>query len=207
MKSKDLDDRIASAFTDDSMTSIALAGLLAEAEAALMAAKDAAETARSKALDPTLPVSELSAARRAIDDTNFRRDRLEAATQRLADRLERLKVLEIDQRRKSACDAANRDRAAILDDLARLEPAVREFAAVVARIGPCDQATRRLVLARQPGQASFPLHGRVADGASPFMRKILEGWLDSFHSALRELPETIPPAPAAAAPWPQLVRG
>ena len=68
---------------------------IAKAEAALHAVNEAAEHARTRALDPTLSPSNpalspnvLIEARREMEETAFHRDRLQTAVTKLRERLE-----------------------------------------------------------------------------------------------------------------------
>src|SRR5262245_22802570 len=84
-----LDERIANAFSDG--TSSSVAGLIAEAEAAAIASTQDAEAARTRALDPTLTAPDVAAARSAMEDGFFKRDRMCEAVRRLGERLAEVK--------------------------------------------------------------------------------------------------------------------
>ena len=77
-----------SALADEAITSAKLSALLTEVEGAITAADKAANEARTKALDPTNV--DFAAARREMDDTDFRRDRLKAALPKLQRRYQRV---------------------------------------------------------------------------------------------------------------------
>ena len=93
----ELDARIVAAFADDAK-SVDVARLLAEVMEATSAAELAAETAREHALDPLLSGDDLKLARCAMLDAAFKRDRLQEASAKLAERVEALKALEADRR-------------------------------------------------------------------------------------------------------------
>ena len=93
----DLDARIAAAFADGA-TSIVVAVLNKDTEQAATSASEQAERARNCALDPTLSSLELTDARKSMDDVAFKRDRLQAATGKLRERLAQLKDQEENAR-------------------------------------------------------------------------------------------------------------
>ena len=89
-----LDDRILAAFRNrDGVKSGDVKALLAETEAAAVAAGEAAERARGRALDPALSAGDVTAARREMDDAAFRCERLQIAVTRLKERLREVKAL------------------------------------------------------------------------------------------------------------------
>jgi hypothetical protein len=75
LKNASLDERVAAALKDHA-TSATVAALIADVDAAIVYAANAAENARSLALDPTLSAVDVAAARREMDDCAFRRERL-----------------------------------------------------------------------------------------------------------------------------------
>jgi predicted transcriptional regulator len=82
MMSRSLEQRIASALASEDLTAAALPDLIAETQTAIDAADKAAEDERTKALDPALsPVPK--AARVAMEDAAFTRDRLRTVLPRL----------------------------------------------------------------------------------------------------------------------------
>ena len=80
-----LENRIATALATIDITSTDLSQLLVEAEAAIAAADNAAEDERAKALDPALS-PDPKAARQAMEDAAFTRDRLKTLLPRLETR-------------------------------------------------------------------------------------------------------------------------
>src|SRR5260370_15442921 len=99
----DLESRIMAAFAEGA-TSDAVATVLAEAKEAASAAGDAAEKARTWALDRSLSAPDLPVARREMQDAAFTRDRLQAAAKRLGERLQELRAQEDGHRRQLAYD-------------------------------------------------------------------------------------------------------
>jgi hypothetical protein len=82
----DLERRIAAMLSDDTITSAALSELITETETAITAADEAAEEERLKALDPAVS-PDPKAARGAMEDAAFARDRLKTLLPRLQRRL------------------------------------------------------------------------------------------------------------------------
>src|SRR5450756_124109 len=68
--------------------------IIQEAEAAAIATGEAAERARTRALDPTLLAADVATARHEMDSAAFRRDRLQAAVTKLGVRLRELRAEE-----------------------------------------------------------------------------------------------------------------
>jgi arsenate reductase-like glutaredoxin family protein len=119
MTRDDLDARIMVAFAKDATST----DLIRDSEAAAAQTSEMAEAARAHALDPELSGSELSNARRVMDDTAFRRDRLQAALDKLRDRLAELKDREENTRRQLAYDKAKAVRDQLAEELAEAYPA------------------------------------------------------------------------------------
>ena len=118
----DLDARIAAAFADGAESSD-VANLIVDTEHGIASASEQAEQARNRALDPTLSGSELTDARKCMDDAAFRRDRLQAALGKLRERLAQLKYQEENARRQVAYDKAEAGRDELANELADLYPA------------------------------------------------------------------------------------
>jgi hypothetical protein len=78
----DLDDRIAASFTGD-VKSENIANLIKEVEGASRSFIEFTERTRTRALDPSLSVSEVAEARREMEDAQFRLERLQAAIEDL----------------------------------------------------------------------------------------------------------------------------
>ncbi len=118
----DLDTRIAAAFADGAKSND-VATLIKDTEHGAASASDRAEQARNHALDPTLSGSELKDARKCMDDAAFRRDRLQAALEKLRERLAQLKYQEEHARRQVVYDKAKAVRDGLANELADLYPA------------------------------------------------------------------------------------
>ena len=122
LASTDLDDRIAAAFRDG-VKSDDVKALIAEVEAASLTSGEAAEQARSRALDPALTANDVAEARRQMDDAAFRRERLQTAVTRLQDRLKEVRAQEEDQRRWIAYEKAKAERDKLAEELKAIYPA------------------------------------------------------------------------------------
>jgi hypothetical protein len=118
----DLDARIAAAFADGAKSND-VAALITDTEHGAASASHLAEQARNHALDPTLSGSELTDARKCMDDAGFGRDRLQAALKKLRERLAQLKYQEEHARRQVAYDKAKAVRDELANELADLYPA------------------------------------------------------------------------------------
>ena len=130
-----LDGRIAAAFVD-ALKSEDVASLLAETEAALIAAGEEAERSRVRALDPVLSALDVATARRHMDDAVFRHDPLQSAVTQLRDRLPEVRAHEEDQRRQLAYDKARVER--------DMSPAVFRLANIMAHIDASDREIRQV---------------------------------------------------------------
>jgi hypothetical protein len=134
-----LDEQIAAAFKDG-MTSRAVAVLISEVEAAAAQSDEAAEIARTRALDPACPLESVNAQRRAMEDAAFRRDRLSVALPRLGDRQRELAAAEENQRRRTAYDEVMAERDRLADELRRVYPPLAaQLADLLARVEANDR--------------------------------------------------------------------
>ena len=134
----DLDARIAAAFADGAKSND-VATLIKDTEHAAASASDMAEQARNHALDPTLSGFELTDARKCMDDAAFKRDRLQAAMEKLRERLAQLKDQEENARRQVAYDKAKAVRDELAKELADLYPAfAQKLAELLPRIAIND---------------------------------------------------------------------
>jgi DNA-binding transcriptional MerR regulator len=130
----DLDARIAAAFADGAKSTDVIT-LIQDAEDAAASASDLAEQARNHAFDPTLSGVDLENARKYMDDAGFQRDRLQAASKQLRERLAELKDQEENERRQMAYDKAKAIRDELAIELADLYPAfAQKLTELVPRI-------------------------------------------------------------------------
>ena len=171
----ELESRIASAFTEDAKSDD-VRSVLAEVEAAAKAAEAAAEGARSRALNPL--AEDVIAARRAMDDAAFKRDRLAEAARRLAQRVGELRALEADRRRRAELERVSAERNRLAEEMARMVEPIVQIAHLVSRIDACDREIRSL---------NFSHVRPVLAGASPVIATLLGEvfvW-DAFHAVAR----------------------
>ena len=174
----DLDERIASAFGEDAKSD-QVADLIREAEAAAIATGEAAEQARTRALDPTLCANDVAAARHQMEDARFRRERLETAVVRLRDRLQELRDQEEDHRRWIAYQKVKAERDTLAEELARVYlPLATQLADLFRRIAANDYEVEH-INARALPRGVGPLRSveLVARG--------LEGWVKNSVDAPR----------------------
>lgn len=134
-----LDQRIASAFSDGAKSG-EVATLIKDTNVAAKSAAELAEQTRIRALDPTLSANDVVGARCAMDDAAFRRDRLQTALTKLAERLEQLKDQEENERRQIAYDKVATERDVLAQQLADLYPAfAQKLAELCARVAASDR--------------------------------------------------------------------
>jgi hypothetical protein len=127
-----LEQRIATAFSEPT-SSAALTELIAEVEAAAVAASEAAGRARERALDPM--ISDVEEARRASADATFNAARMKAAVERLRERQLETIDAEREERRVAAYEAAKAERDEIVCELKTFYPAAaKRLAKLAARI-------------------------------------------------------------------------
>jgi hypothetical protein len=154
----DLDARIAAAFAEDAQSDD-VQRLLVAVGAAAKEAEAAAEEARASALDPL--VSDLMVARRSMDDSAFRRDRLVEAAKRLAVRVDELKALEQDRAQRAEHDRILAERNRLAKEMERMAEPMVQIAHLVRKIDLCDREIGRLnaMSALRHGHIPFVLSG------------------------------------------------
>jgi hypothetical protein len=162
--STDLDERITAAFSSGAKSDD-VANLIQEAEAAAIATGEAAERARSRALDPMLSAPDVATARREMDDAAFRRDRLQAAVTKLGVRLGELKAQEEDNRRKAAYEHVMAKRDKLAAELANIYPSIEhQLVDLFTRLDATIRRSITSTLVYQPTRNAFGLQNwwRVA---------------------------------------------
>ena len=121
------------------------ADLIREVEAASVAAGEASDAARQRALDPRLSPARVAEARREMDDAAFSRDRLQEAVRRLGERLKDLQQQEERARRRADRARVVAERDALAAELAEVYPPLSEqLADLAARIAANDAERQRL---------------------------------------------------------------
>jgi hypothetical protein len=139
-----LEARIASVLSDTDVTSAALADLVIETEAAITAAHKAAEEARVRALDPVLS-PDPKAARAAMEDAAFTRDRLRTLLPRLQRRYDKVKRREVKTAWDKQYDALAPRVGALAEELkAHYCKFVPKIADILARARELNQEVRRV---------------------------------------------------------------
>jgi hypothetical protein len=177
--------RIASAIAQDAKSGD-VAQLLAEVEAAASAAEVAADATRKQALDPLLSGEDLKLARREMDDTLFRRDRLREAATKLAQRVEALKALEKVRAQRAQHDRVLAERNRLAEEMERMAEPMVQIAHLVSEIEACDRDVGRVNATSALGLGYIPL---VLSGAVPAVQTLFADaavW-DSFE-AVAKLP-------------------
>jgi hypothetical protein len=177
----ELEARIASAFPEDAKSD-EVRSLLAEVEAAAKVAEAAAAAARSRALNPL--AKDVIAARRAMDDAAFKRDRLAEAARRLAQCVGELRALEANRRRRAELERVSAERNRLAEEMARMDEPIVQIAHLVSKIEACDREIRNLnVSGVRP----------VLEGASPVIATLLREVFvsDAFHAVARLHPMPI----------------
>ena len=115
-----LDDRIADAFAGE-QTSQTIAALLQEVQQTSADAKASSQAAEQRALNPRLRPAEVDAARKEMEDANFRSKRMDAAADQLSDLLRTAKSNEAAAARAAEYEAAKAERDQLVKDLAAYE--------------------------------------------------------------------------------------
>jgi hypothetical protein len=139
-----LEQKIASALADDSITSTALAELINEVEIAIVVADKAAEEEREKALDP-LASPDAAKARAALADAEFCRDRLRTVLPRLQQRFSEARSEEEYARWVVDYEEVKTKRDALVEELREIYPAIEEnLTDLLLRIETCDREAKRV---------------------------------------------------------------
>src|SRR5262249_14104252 len=156
----DLEHRIAAALGDDTITSNALSELLQETDVAIIAADRTAEEERVKALDPALS-PDPKAARAAMEDAIFARDRLRTVLPRLHKRHERVARAEQKADWIETYDAIKVEHDAAVAELRNLYPrVVGELVELLSRNRELDARVRVVMQAKPFPEAGEPDDGR-----------------------------------------------
>ena len=170
--------RIASAFGEGA-ASENVRGVLADVEAAAKIAEAEAEVARCRALDPL--VADVVAARAAMDDSVFKRDRLTEAAKRLANRVDELKALEKARVERAEHERVLAERNRLAEEMERMAEAIVRTAHLVSKIAACDREIGRVNATSTLGLGYVPL---VLSGAAPAIKALFQEALvwDAFIS-------------------------
>lgn len=145
-----LEDRIAAAFSSGTQSED-VAALIREVDAAALTISEVADRAKERALDPTLSAADVAAARNAMEDAAFRRDRIKMALARLGDRLKGLQDQEEEQRRWAAYEKASAERNQLAAQLKELYPSFESrLSELLARIEENDREITRINTQAKP---------------------------------------------------------
>jgi len=156
-----LERRLASALSDDSITSSILAALIDETEVAIADADAAAERERIRAMDPALS-PDLRKARAAMEDATFAAHRLRTLEPRLQKRLQHVQYVEAHDRWLETYTAVKVKRDAAAEELKQVYPeVVSKLVELLARIRAIDAEVRR-VNASKPVMVGEPWDGNLS---------------------------------------------
>ena len=155
-----LEKRIASALTDDAITSAALGELIIETREAIKAADDKAEEARAIALDPVRS-PDAAQAREAMASAEFARDRLRTVLPRLELRFEKVRRVEAKncwvenyEIAKAKIDGAAEELKSLYSEF------VYPFVDLMLRIRQIDAEAKRVMDTKPSPEAGEPYDGR-----------------------------------------------
>lgn len=162
-----LDDRIADAFAGE-QTSQTIAALLQEVQQTSTDAKATSQEAEQRALNPRLRPADVDAARKEMEDANFRSKRMDAAAEQLSDLLQNAKSKEAAVARAAEYDEAKAERDQLVKDLAAYE---KHAAAIVTLLHRLAQNDARIAKANT---------GRGADDWLYSAQKISRGAKHDF---------------------------
>jgi hypothetical protein len=139
-----LEQKIASALADDSITSTVLAELITEVEIGIVAADKAAEEEREKALDPIASPDAVKA-RTALADAEFRRDRLRNVLPRLQQRFSEVEAHERYERWVVDYEQVKAEHDGLVQELRETYPAIEEkLTELLLRIETGDREAKRV---------------------------------------------------------------
>jgi predicted transcriptional regulator len=192
-----LEQEIVAALADADVTSNNLSALIERTEAAIPETDQAAETARSMALDPALS-PDAKAAREAMAAAEFARDRLRTVLPRLRERLEQLQAQEYLAEWRSDYEALKVKRDGLADELRTIYPELEtKITDLFTRMAANDAELSRLHQAR-PGGVLLHLLG------AELMARDIERFTTREPSIARELKlPTFAPDQRLAWPPPQ----
>jgi predicted transcriptional regulator len=138
-----LERRIGAALTSTDITSTDLAALIAETESAIATADKTAEEERAKALDPALS-PDPKAAREAMQDAEFSRDRLKTLLPRLQARHKQLRAKEYEARWYAELEEVEAKRDALVEELHVYPAMVAKLVDILSRIPAIDADVSRI---------------------------------------------------------------
>jgi hypothetical protein len=164
----ELDARITAAFSEDA-ESDDVRRVLADVEAAAKEAEAEAEEARASALDPL--VGDVIAARRAMDDAAFKRDRLIEAAKRLGVQVDELKALEKARAQRAEHEQVLAERNRLAEEMGCKAESITQIANLISKIEACEREVGRINATSALGLGYIPL---VLSGAAPAIRALFQ---------------------------------
>jgi hypothetical protein len=167
MSGIDLDARIVAAVAEDAVSGDVQC-LLVAVEAAAKEAEAAAEEARAQALDPL--VEGVIAARRAMDDDAFKRDRLTEAAKRLGVRVTELEALEKARAERAEHDRVLAEPNRLAEEMSYIAEPIARIAHLVSQIEACDREVGRVNATSALGLGHIPM---VLSVAAPAIRALI----------------------------------
>jgi predicted transcriptional regulator len=145
-----LEQKIAAALTAADVSSTDLSQLIAEADSAIAAADKTAEEERTKALDPALS-PDPKAAREAMQEAEFSRDRLKTLLPRLQARHKQLQAKEYEARWYAELEEIEAKRDALVEELRVYPTMVAKLVDILSRIPAIDAEVMRINISAPPG--------------------------------------------------------
>ena len=107
---------------------------------------------------------DLKLARREMDDTLFRRDRLREAATKLAQRVEALKALEQDRAQRAEHDRILAERNRLAEEMKGMAESIMNIADLVREMDECEREIGRINATSSLQLGHIPL---VLSGAAP----------------------------------------
>jgi hypothetical protein len=176
-----LEQRLAKALSDESVTSSMLAELIAETGEAITLADKDAEEIRVRALDPALSPN-LSKARAAIEDAQFAANRLRTLQPRLVKRLAHTQYREAHAKWLASYETARAKRDLAAEELRQVYPeVVGKLVELLTRIRAIDAEARRVNEAKPVGR-DIPWDGNHSILPTEYHARGVDGFRDPSHS-------------------------
>jgi hypothetical protein len=145
-----LEQKVAAALSAADVKSSDLADLITETESAIATADKTAEEERAKALDPALS-PDPKAAREAMQDAEFSRDRLKTLLPRLQARHKQLQAKEYEARWYAELEGVEAKRDALVEELRVYPTMVAKLVDILSRIPAIDAEVSRINCSAPPG--------------------------------------------------------
>ena len=160
--SDNLERRLASALSEESITSSMLTSLINEADIAIADADATADKERARAMDPVLSPDPRKA-RAALEDAQFAANRLRTLQPRLQKRLQRVQYAEVHDRWLESYETVKAKRDAAVEELRQgYPPLVAKLTDLLTRLRAIDAEVHRVntgkpVMVGEPWDGNMPL--------------------------------------------------